>query len=323
MQTFVNRSTTDCHAATIFRHRYYLKDRVAPHGFKLFGRSLASSAESATAVMTTVSGIASQISVIPGGTITARVGGRTVLALSFCVGAASLTAYAFTTDFSVVLVRRINGTCCTPSLSTTVSRVCCLVRSVRWLNRQLDVCTDTVKTLAAVNGLGGGLNAGAIGAISAATLPDVENSARDMNILVTGPVFGQMALQAAGGYVISWASRKWSPAVAWSVMWCVEEALRAGSILQFVRMSASHQALSLTTFRFMQPCVALVMEKKLRFAICARRLVSGGFFLLAVPTLIPIRPVQNPPRVQNNDEELKKAYPKAHDYRRGGLGGRY
>ena len=85
--------------------RYYLKDRVAAHGFKLFGRSVASSAESATAVMTTVSGIASQISVIPGGTLTARLGGRTVLALSFCVGAAGLTAYAFTTDFSVVLVR--------------------------------------------------------------------------------------------------------------------------------------------------------------------------------------------------------------------------
>jgi hypothetical protein len=74
--------------------------------------------------------------------------------------------------------------------------------------------------LAVLNGLGGGLNAGAIGAVSAATLPDVENSARDMNILVTGPVFGQMALQAGGGYVIGWASDKWSPAVAWSVMWC-------------------------------------------------------------------------------------------------------
>ena len=76
--------------------------------------------------------------------------------------------------------------------------------------------------LAALNGLGGGLQAGAIGAVSAATLPDMENSARDMNILVTGPVFGQMALQAGGGYVISWASKRWSPAVAWSVMWCAQ-----------------------------------------------------------------------------------------------------
>jgi len=84
------------------------------------------------------------------------------------------------------------------------------------------VWTNPAKALAALNGLGGGLNAGAIGAVSAATLPDVENSARDMNILVTGPVFGQMALQAGGGYVIGWASQKWSPAVAWSVMWCAE-----------------------------------------------------------------------------------------------------
>ena len=77
-----------------------------------------------------------------------------------------------------------------------------------------------IQVLAVLNGLGGGLNAGAIGAVSAATLPDVENSARDMNILVTGPVFGQMALQAGGGYVIGWVSKKWSPAIAWSVMWC-------------------------------------------------------------------------------------------------------
>jgi hypothetical protein len=97
---------TRCAHCNYPRHRYYLKDRVAPHGFKLFGRSLATSAESATAVMTTVSGIASQISVLPGGTLTARLGGRSVLALSFCVGAASLTAYAFTTDFAIVLVRR-------------------------------------------------------------------------------------------------------------------------------------------------------------------------------------------------------------------------
>jgi hypothetical protein len=81
-------------------------------------------------------------------------------------------------------------------------------------------CARVLQGLAVLNGLGGGLNAGAIGAVSAATLPDVENSARDMNILVTGPVFGQMALQAGGGYVIGWASDKWSPAVAWSVMWC-------------------------------------------------------------------------------------------------------
>ena len=186
------------------------------------------------------------------------------------------------------------------------------------------VWTNPAKALAALNGLGGGLNAGAIGAVSAATLPDVENSARDMNILVTGPVFGQMALQAGGGYVIGWASQKWSPAVAWSVMWCAENpVVRLHVAVCSTRnyQSASHRKLSLPTCHSSQR-FDLRDWQELSFEGALHRLVSGGFFLLAIPTLIPIRPVEKPASVQNSDEEMKP-YRKAHDYRRGGLGGRY
>ena len=58
-----------------------------------------------------------------------------------------------------------------------------------------------------------------------------------------------------------------------------------------------------------------------RIVARVRRLVSGAFFLLAVPTLIPIRPMQRA-MIQADDGE-EKSYRKAHDYRRGGLGGRY
>jgi hypothetical protein len=63
-----------------------------------------------------------------------------------------------------------------------------------------------------------------------------------------------------------------------------------------------------------------------RIVARVRRLVSGAFFLLAVPTLIPIRPMQQQLQramIQAEDAEEKKSYRKAHDYRRGGIGGRY
>jgi hypothetical protein len=173
--------------------------------------------------------------------------------------------------------------------------------------------------LAVLNGLGGGLNAGAIGAVSAATLPDVENSARDMNILVTGPVFGQMALQAGGGYVIGWASDKWSPAVAWSVMWCATSS----------RVDASfgvYRCLSSFLISLVDAASTIRRSIMVRIVARVRRLVSGAFFLLAVPTLIPIRPMQQQLQramIQAEDAEEKKSYRKAHDYRRGGIGGRY
>lgn len=173
--------------------------------------------------------------------------------------------------------------------------------------------------LAALNGLGGGLQAGAIGAVSAATLPDVENSARDMNILVTGPVFGQMALQAGGGYVISWASKKWSPAVAWSVMWYAEGPCDCYAIAQqFVLLHSWWHPSNLRTDELTVADATLLICATWR----ARRLVSGAFFLLAVPTLIPIRPAQSQARIQDKGEEMK-AYRMPHDYRRGGMGGRY
>ena len=157
----------------------YLKDRVEPHGFRLFGITLATSAESATAVYSTFSNLASQVIVIPAGHLTARVGGRSVLALGFLVGGASLAPLALTTRFSLVLAFGVLG------------------------------------------GAGGGLVAGAMGAISAQVLPSAENSARDMNILQSGPVFGQMALTAGGGVMIAWLGKRFSPSVAWSAMWLV------------------------------------------------------------------------------------------------------
>ena len=74
---------------------------------------------------------------------------------------------------------------------------------------------------AAAFGLAIGLYSGAMGALTAFCLPSSENAARDMNMLVTGPVFAQMGLTAGGGYLLDVAQKKWSSPVAWAMMWGV------------------------------------------------------------------------------------------------------
>ena len=133
-----------------------------------------SSAESATAVMTTISGVASQLSVIPGGTITARIGGRAVLAMSYLVGAVSLAGYLLRKTAFLHLMMGL------------MARV--IVHRSRYA---FTTSFTAVLGLVALFGIGQGLMAGAVGAVSAKSLPSLESAGRDMNILVTGPVFGQ------------------------------------------------------------------------------------------------------------------------------------
>ena len=71
------------------------------------------------------------------------------------------------------------------------------------------------------SGVAQGLTNGATTVISAEVLPNVADSARDMNMLVTGPVVAQMVVTYGGGAVTQWLGSLWphSPRLAWGAMW--------------------------------------------------------------------------------------------------------
>ena len=77
-------------------------------------------------------------------------------------------------------------------------------------------------------GVANGITIGATTVISAEVLPSVADSARDMNMLVTGPVVAQIAVTYCGGAVMQWlqsvlpaaeGSADPAPRLVWGGMW--------------------------------------------------------------------------------------------------------
>ena len=166
---------------------------------------MATSAESATAVFNTVSGIASFLTANLGGYLSSRIGGRRTLALSFCVAALSLAPLAFTASFTVTLCCGAFGFGLSSGLyQGAVPAV--MVRSSDWF---VLACLFLSKPVRRTRNC------------QALCCPNTGKAARDMNILVTGPVFTQMALTAGGGYALSAIQAHWSASDAWSFLWLV------------------------------------------------------------------------------------------------------